>query len=276
MRKSRTGISRLTRTSPGVLNVDLHSLWPPQQELMLATPPEDDGVGQWVTYDVAADGKSLAHGETGTWVLGAADVDVRVGDAKQITLQVSANGGKKKTLFWVNPRFVGADGKEIAAEAATDFTNIDQPRIPGRNYEGGQVVVAGVIPTAAWPTQPKDGTSPAILHINAPAGAVRFRAMLGGNYTPGNPRQPRKVFVSRVHGTTAAFLTLIEPYEAKAVVTSATATSADGLRVELSDGRVQEIHIHDLAGSADRIGVSIRETKSGSPARDEQAGPTIG
>jgi hypothetical protein len=257
---------------PGQLNVDVHALWPPQQELMLATPAEESGLAQWVTYAVAVDDKQLAHGETGTWVLGAADVDVPVTGGRQMSLTVSAAGGRRKALFWVNPRFLSADGKELAAPSPADLTNVEQPPTAGQDYYGQPVRVAGVVPTVAWPTQPADGSSPAVVRLAVPAGAASFRATIGGANSSPDPQQPRRVFASRVRGTEASFLTVLEPYEKTPMVKSATATGPDTVRVELADGRVQVVHVQHLDGRPDEIGVTIHETLQGAADRDEHGG----
>ena len=50
---------------------------------------------------------------------------------------------------------------------------------------------------------------------------------------------------------------------------SAVALSADKLRVELTDGRVQEISIHNLDGDGKSISAEITETKDGAMTRSE-------
>ena len=95
-----------------------------------------------------------------------------------------------------------------------------------------------------------------------------------GDYPLGNEAQRRKTYAIRAPGKAAEarFLTLIEPYEDKPVVKSAMAESAGKLRVELTDGRVQEISIERLDGSGKDISVSLAEPKDGSVSRTETAG----
>jgi hypothetical protein len=57
-------------------------------------------------------------------------------------------------------------------------------------------------------------------------------------------------------------------------VKSATASSADTLRVELIDGRVQEISLKNFEGSGKDITVSLTETKPGITPRTETATAT--
>lgn len=258
----------------GVLKLDLHALWPRNQELMLANAPENQGTSQWVSYEVAADGKSLAKGESGIWVLGAVDLDVPLSGNKELVLSVTSQSAKKNALFWANARLVTADGKEIPVSGLETSENVLPTSKPGQDYYGGPITIAGNPAPDAIPTQPSDVKKPAVLRIPLDGkNVVRFKATLGGDYPLGEEGQSRKVFAMRSKGTTARFLTLIEPYESKAVVTSAVATGPDSLHVELNDGRVQEIAIHNLEGSGQDIGIEITESKNGKILRQESALP---
>lgn len=99
--------------------------------------------------------------------------------------------------------------------------------------------------------------------------AVRFRATLGGNYPFGHESQGRRVYALRSRGTEAHFVTVIEPYEAWPMVKSAEALSANQLRVELADGRVQEILIQNFEGFGKQVQVSLTETRDGKVSRRE-------
>jgi hypothetical protein len=85
---------------------------------------------------------------------------------------------------------------------------------------------------------------------------------------PGN--EPlRKTVSVRVRGKTARFLNLLEPYEDKPLVTSATASGPDQLHVTLADGRVQDIHITDLCGNGKSLTATITESEDGKVLRTE-------
>ena len=121
--------------------------------------------------------------------------------------------------------------------------------------------------------------------------AVRFKATLGGDYPLGDESQRRKVTAIRAAGapvsdpassgtstetrrvgdrrSEARFLTVIEPYEDQPMVKSAVALSADKLRVELNDGRVQEIELQNFDGDGKNIVVQLTETKDGQTLRQE-------
>src|SRR5438552_824727 len=63
----------------------------------------------------------------------------------------------------------------------------------------------------------------------------------------------RKIVALRSVGKEARFITIIEPFEDKRMVKSAVATDASPLRVELNDGRVQEIQILNLDGDGNSL-----------------------
>ncbi len=81
---------------PGVLNLNVHSVWPPQQEIMLGQPPESLGGQQWVHYEISAGGKILAQGESGVWILGEVNIDVPVTGAKELTVKLTTDGDDRR------------------------------------------------------------------------------------------------------------------------------------------------------------------------------------
>jgi hypothetical protein len=254
----------------GILKMDIHTLWPPKQEIMLAQPPENLAGQQWVHYEVSADGKTLAKGESGMWILGAVNLDVPVAGAKDLTIKVTTGGGKKKTLFLADARLVTADGKELPLKIQPTTKNIALPAKPGEDYYGGPIKIAGVPYATAIPAQPESPTQPGLIHISlAGQKAIHFKATLGADYPYGNESEQRRVFAIRAHGTEARFLTVIEPYEDQPAIKSAVAESADKLRVELADGRVQEISLHNFEGGGNNLCVDIAETRDGKVVRTE-------
>jgi hypothetical protein len=249
---------------PGILKLNVHCLWPPRQELMLAQAPESLGGQQWVNYDLTAGEKKLASGESGMWILGAVDLDVPINSANELTLKISTDGGDKKTLFLANARLVASDGKELPLDTKPSTENIESPSKSGTDYYGAPIKIAGIAYADAIPAQPADRKHPAFIHIPIfDKTASRFRATLGADYPFGNENERRKIFASRIQGTEARFITVIEPYENQPMVKSAQATGADSLRVELADGRIQEIQIQRLDGSGKDVAVTITERLDG-------------
>jgi len=261
------------RNQPGPLKIDVHSLWPAHQQIMLGTAPQAQGSAQWVSYEVDADGRALAKGESGIWILGAVNIDVPVKDARELTLIVKTNGrANKKALFLANARFVSGDGREIPLVDAPAGENIDPLPKPGGDYYGGPVKIAGAPYDKAIPMQPADTAEPAILRIPiGDKGALRFKATLGGDYPFGAEDRLRKVYAIRSQGTEARFLTVLEPYENEPAIKSATAINPDSLRIQLADGRVQVISIRNFTGPGAHISIAMTEMKDGRQLREEVA-----
>ena len=267
-----------TRTDPsedGLLKFDVRTLWPPKHEIMVGMPPEEHGAQRQVSYAVRGDGRALAEGRTGVWILGNVNVDVPVEGVTNLELQTQTGGTSPRTLFWGGGRIALADASEIPlASLPITFDNAAQPGAAGKDFEGGPVKIAGIAYTNAVSAQPVDGGKLALAHVDlSGVKAVRFKAVLGGDYPRGDESQRRKTVAVRTTGKEARFLTVIEPYEDKAVVKSATAAGPDALRVELADGRVQEIVIRNLEGSGQDIAVTMTESKNGQPGRTEATAP---
>lgn len=92
--------SRSIGNEPGMLNLNVFSLWPPRQEIMIATAPEQHDVEKRLFYTVSGDGKVLAQGKFGAWILGEGDVDVPVEGVKELRLETRTELSKRPTLFW--------------------------------------------------------------------------------------------------------------------------------------------------------------------------------
>lgn len=259
----------------GVLKMDVHSLWPQTQQIMVGQSPQVQGNEKKLWYTVKGDGKVLADGKFGSWILGQANVDVPVQGIKTLDLETKTEGAKKNTLFWGNARVVTADGKEIPlAQLPVKYDNIVQPLVPGKDYYGQPVKIVGVSYDQATPAEPQDATASGVAHVDlSGVNAVRFKAVLGGAFPLADGTQLHKVYAIRSVGTEARFLTLIEPFENHAVVKSAQATGPDTMHVELSDGRVQDLTLHNLEGDGKDISVEIHETRDGREIADENTAP---
>lgn len=264
--------SRSLGNTEGVLKTDVHSLWPLKQEIMVGAAPEMFPVEKRLFYTVSGDGKALAEGKFGAWILGSADIDVPLAGLKQLELETRMELSKRSTLFWANARVVTRDGKEIPLnELPLKFENIEQPKEPGKDYFGGPIKIVGNEYASATPAQPTTNGVSGLVRVDLlGVDAVRFKAVLGGDYPNGDETQRRKVYAIRASdGSEARFLTVVEPYEDKPMVKSAVATSADSLRVELADGRAQEITLKNFEGTGKNIVAELVESKDGRELRRE-------
>jgi hypothetical protein len=264
--------SRSAGNDNGVLKLDVRSLWPPQQEIMIGAAPEMREVQKRLWWTVRGDSKPLADGKFGAWILGETNVDVSVAGVKQLELETKTELAKLPTLFWANARVVTKDGREILlSELPVKFENVQQPKESGKDYFGGPIKIVGEEYKSATPAEPTANGVAGIVRVDlSGVNAVRFKAMLGGDYPLGDESQRRKVTAIRAaNGSEARFLTVIEPYENQPVVKSAVATSADSLRVELVDGRVQEIQFQNFTGDGKDIVVQMTESRDGKVLRTE-------
>jgi hypothetical protein len=254
--------SRSIGNEDGVLKLDVHTLWPKEQQIMVGTAPEQHDVNKRLYYTVRGDGKTLADGRFGAWILGQAPIDVSVDGLKQLELETHTELSKKPTLFWASARIVTRDGKEIPlSQLKLSTDNVVRQPPAGQDYFGGPIKIAGDAYSQAVAAEPQDQAKPAIVRIDlAGLDAVRFKCVLGGDYPPGDESQRRKTYAVRSTGTDADFLTVIEPFEDAAVIKNAEATSVDGLNIALADGRRQTIQIHGMADDGHDLGVDFSQT----------------
>jgi hypothetical protein len=247
---------------------------------MIGTAPEAHPVQRIVDYAVRADGKALAEGKSGMWILGEQTIDVPLDGAKSLELETRTGTTQPGTLFWANARLVTADGREVPlldlsrltdSHARVVFENAAQPPQPGKDFKGGPIKIAGIPYERALSAQPQGGGKPALVRADLRGlDAVRFKVVLGGDFPVGDETQRRKTVAVRSQGKEARFLTVIEPFEGKRAVKRAIATDADTLRVELDDGRVHDFKISHLPeGDGGNVAVRMTETKNGATLRTE-------
>jgi hypothetical protein len=263
-------------SEPGILHIDEHVLWPARSEIVLGRYAESWRVNKKLVYEVRADDRPLASGVFGAWNLGAGTVDVDVTGARTLRLstQVTRPANTLKTIFWGDAAVLTASGERIPlAKLKCTTANVVPVPTPDGDYEGGPVRIAGVAYATSTAAEPQDAGQPAIITVDLTGvNAVRFQATVGGDWPVGNEEQVRKTVAVRAHGKDARFLTLLEPYESRRLVKSATATGPDQLRVELADGRTQELTITGLDGpDGSDAAIVLRETAPGHEPRQEIA-----
>jgi hypothetical protein len=261
--------TRVPCSEDGVLKLDVHTLWPSQHEIMIGAAPEEHDVQKRLFYAVRGDGRMLAEGSFGAWILGRADIDVPVEGIRDLELETRAELSNKPTLFWGGACIVTRDGREIPlADLSPKTVNVKPVATPNLDYFGGPVKIQGRPQPFSTPAEPDDAKAPAMVRIDLTGvDAVRFKAGLGSDYPPGPEEQRRKTMaVKATTGSEARFLTLIEPYENRPVVKSATARDADRVHVSLVDGREHEVIFLEKDG---KPAVTMIETKDGKELRRE-------
>jgi len=269
--------NRTAFNEDGILNLDVHSLWPLQQEIMIGTAPEEHDTQKRLYHTIRGDGRVLAEGKVGAWILGSQEIDVPVDGISQLELETRVELSKTPSVFWAGARLVTRDGREVPLDPGTLLLeNVLPTAKTDRDYFGGPVKIVGQEFATSIPAQPKDQKAAAVVRLDLHGmNAVRFRATLGSDYPLGDEAQRRKTYAIReaagANAVASRFLTVIEPYETAPVVKHAVALSADKLRVELTDGRVQEITLNHFEGDGRDLEVVLTETAEGKVSRTESA-----
>jgi hypothetical protein len=269
----KKSIAPTLRSEDGTLKLDVLSLWPQSQQIMVGQAPQYQNNEKKLWYTVKGDGKTLDEGKFGSWILGQADIDVPLQGVKALDLETKVEGAKKNTLFWGDARVVTASGEEIPlSKLPVKFENVALPPAAGKDYYGGPIKIVGTEFDQATPAEPRDASQSGVAQIDLSGlAAIRFKATLGGAYPLGDAGQLHKIYSIRSEGTDAHFLTLIEPYDKQSAIKSAHALSADKFQVELTDGRVQELTINNMEGAGNEISVTMAETKDGQPLLSEDS-----
>ena len=82
--------------------MDIYNAWPnTQRTAFTGRAPEDHGMQRNLKYTVEGDGKLLAKGSFGAWILGEGKVDVDITGIRKLTLSsATQHANRSKTLFW--------------------------------------------------------------------------------------------------------------------------------------------------------------------------------
>lgn len=132
--------------------------------------------------------------------------------------------------------------------------NVDMSCGIGRDYKGGRVTIVGTEYPYALGASPIDHGKESRILLNLEGlGAVKLLACVGVDAFPGDEWQKRKTYAVRSHGKVGRFVTVIEPYEGEAVIRQVTATDPDRARVELKDGRIEEIVLTGIQGDHPQV-----------------------
>jgi hypothetical protein len=216
----------------------------------------------------------LAEGNFGAWILGIRHINVPLAGVRELMLTVEVERAVKKTLFWGDAFITTENGGRIhLSELPVRYENVDPGRGIGIDYYGGPVHLEGERYEQAVPFEPQDRSLPAKAWIDLTGiGAVKFEAVIGGDYPLGIDPAHRKTISIRDRGKEARFLTVLEPYEGEPRIISAETLSAGELIVLLKDGRKQQVTISDLDGDGNQIVIVLKEYNGEELVREERAG----
>lgn len=270
--------NRGTRISgePGNLYMDIYNAWPStQRTAFTGRAPEDHGTQRPLQYAVRGDGKTLAEGKFGAWILGEGRVDVDVTGVKKLTLSsATPNESRAGTLFWGEAVLETKDGKTIRlADLPSIKNNVqDNPFGLTKDYADGRINISGENYAWGLPAEPMNAgaETPAEYTFDlSNLQATRLKTVIGGDYPLGDEAERRITFGVRTDASQARFLTVIEPYEKESLVQSVTASSADEFIVKLKDGREHRLYFSGMEGEGNTLGVKIQEWKEGELVREE-------
>ncbi|MDF9839372.1 MULTISPECIES: hypothetical protein [unclassified Paenibacillus] len=273
--------TRTAYNTPGLLKLDVHTAWPQQSVQMTGRAAEYHGITIPLDYKVEADGKVLTEGSFGAWLLGEGRVDLALKEEmKNLTLRVRNHPlyteqnypvRSKQGLFWGEALIHTADGQALKlSDLSPEYVNVDCGCGIGRDYEGGRVTIIGTEYPDAVPTSPVDHEQEALIRVSLDGlQAVRFTGLIGADAFPGDEAQRRITYGIRTHGRSARYITIVEPYESEQMIRSVYAEDADCVRVELNDGRIQEIRVNDIKTQQNTM--QLKEYRNGSLIREELA-----
>ncbi|MBE5835065.1 MAG: hypothetical protein E7309_10525 [Butyrivibrio sp.] len=264
---------RSNYNEPGDLNVDVYTAWPVRSEQMIGRvaiydgwAADYDGYNIPLEYQMLVDGTEVAKDSFNGWILGRGEINQSVEDAREISLIVSQGkmhneiGDPIDTpqgLFWGNICLNLKDGQCINvgralsepediwhnwASSHIDMINIDNGYGIGHDYKNGRVTVVGEEYPYAVPCSPIDHDQDAVIKICLNEIELSgIKACIGVDAFEGDEFQRRKTYAVRQRGQKGRFVTVIEPYENKRMVKSATALSPDEVEVTLQDGTRERI-----------------------------------
>jgi len=237
---------------PGVLKMDVYQAWPQTaRTAWIGMVPEDHNTQRRIKWNIDGDGRQLAAGSVGAWVLGAPSFDVKLDRIDTLTLTAEVSGRKgHHTVFWGDAAILTADGKRLPLTTLKPgkVTNVVNHRFGAdRDYENGKITLAGHVCATGLPAEPANDRQPAVYQFSlAGLKAVRLTGQIGGDYPVGNDTWRRRNLGIRQSGQEAVFLTVIEPYENQASIAGVTASSPNDLTVTLRDGVVHRFHLQKL------------------------------
>ena len=271
--------NRGTRISgePGNLYMDIYNAWPnTQRTAFTGRAPEEHGTQRKLKYMVEGDGKLLAEGSFGAWILGEGKVDVDITGIRKLTLSsATQHANRSKTLFWAEAILETKDGKQIRlADLPVVKNNVqDNPFGNTRDYADGRINISGENYSWGLPAEPVNAgfETPAQYTFDLDGlQAVRLKTVIGGDYPLGDEAERRITFGVRMDAAQVRYLTVIEPFEKENSVQSVFAPSADRLIVTLKDGREQRFYFSGMEEEGGVPAVKMEEWKEGVLLREER------
>ena len=261
---------------PGNLYLDVYNAFPnTQRSVFVGRAPEEHGTQRMLTYSVKGDGRKLAEGKFGSWILGDGKIDIDITGIKNLTLSTTIENRVKNiyTLFWGEALLILADGREIPLSKLPCQKNnvLENSFGYDKDYIGGRINMNGENYAWGLPAEPQELDDEAVYTFDLTnLNAVRLRTVVGGDYPLGDETERRKTLGVTANGSSARFLTVVEPYESNGKIESVKAFSADSLIVRLKDGREHRFFISGMDAENDKLSVIMQEWINGKLMKEER------
>lgn len=293
----------------GSLDTDLYFLTVGEDQFAIACPPEFALVNKrlyWKVCGQMADEQEaiLAEGKFGAWILGKETIDVSLEGVKKLILKVFTEDGRQgdlyeyeslKTIFWGDPVIETKDKKKIDfADLSYTCENTDLGHGVGRDYEGSRVTIGSEEFPKAIPAEQLDRQKYGVITLDLDGlEAEHFHTCVGGDYPVGDESGKRRTIIQQKRGSSARFISVVEPHENKAVIRSVQYAGPWRVKVELTDGRTQFVSVvgieennedrkndtntekrntNENNGSVNGIRVILEEYRDGICIRREESG----
>ena len=246
--------TRAYYNEPGLLKMDIHTAWPPQNHQIVGLTAEDHLMYIPVEYAVRTEKQCCQTGSFGSWLGCERVLHADLSDASRLTIDLFCPPlyteqkdpySSKQGLFLGNARLTLRNGEtKPLSTLPMERVNIDEGFGIGRDYENGRVLLCGEEMPDAIPVSPADHAAHATLTVDLTGlNAVSFDAELGTDAFPGEEQQRRRTYAIQTSGSEARFITVVEPFERDAMVRSVSADTEDTVHVTLTDGQVQTLQV---------------------------------
>lgn len=243
---------------PGDLCMDIYTAWPKKTRQCIGLAAED--LGRKFPYDLTiwVDGVRACHFSANAWLLGARKLWITLKPgAKNLKLEIFA-----KPLYTeqhypypsISCLFLGgaflelADGTKIPLiRRIKKQENIDPLFGVGKDDEGGRVLIEGEEYPDAIPISPLDHELSGSLEFDLEdLHALHLTGVIGVDNFPGQEEQRRRTYGVAQWAVCGRFVTVIEPHEGRAEVSSVSGISENEVEISYNDGRRQRVLVEGI------------------------------
>ncbi|MBQ7573517.1 MAG: hypothetical protein IJT23_04595 [Clostridia bacterium] len=257
------------RSGHNVVGIEHADLYYPNDgaKLYVGCDPEFYDVSKRLYYSVEADGKNIADGKLGAWILGREHIDTDVSGAHTLKISVRTEDGTidhalvrktQKTIFLGDPYFVTDTGDKVyLSDMEYTTENVDNGMGVGVDYQGGPVKIQTKLYKRAIPADVIDTEKTGIITVNLDKiNAKRFISDIGGDYPLGDESDRRRFVSLRKRGISANFISILEPYEKNSAIERVEYITDTEVCVYLKDGSMDKLNAYGMDTGDIKISVT--------------------